>query len=175
MVMKLKHKYRHRESLFIKKQIGVTLIEMLVTVLIISILSSVALPFAEMTIRRSNENDLRAALREVRTAVDYFHADWKMGKIPLTSSSASEYGYPKTLDVLINGVTHGGAASISHKYLRRIPKDPFADKSDETSQHWQFRSYQDAADSSIWGQQDVYDLRSKSEKQAIDGTYYKDW
>lgn len=175
MVMKLKLKYKPRGSSFIKKHSGLTLVELLMAVLILSILSSAALPFAEMTIRRSHENDLRAALREVRTAIDYFHSDWKSGKIPLTSSAASQYGYPVTLDILIEGVTHSGASGINYKYLRRIPKDPFAEKDTSIDEQWQYRSFQDSADSSIWGSQDVYDLRTKSEKQAIDGTYYKNW
>ncbi len=173
--MKSKLKYKQPELSFVKKHFGFTLVELLMTVLILSILSSAALPYAEMTIRRSHENELRAALREVRTAIDNFHDDWKNGKISLTSSSASQYGYPVTLDVLIEGVTHSDAASINYKYLRRIPKDPFAEKNIDLNEQWQYRSYQDAIDSSIWGQQDVYDLRTKSEKQAIDGTYYKDW
>ena len=69
---------------------GVTLIELLVTLVILAILAAGALPYAEVTVRREKELELRRSLREVRSAIDAFHDDWKGGKIAKTSDAASE-------------------------------------------------------------------------------------
>src|SRR3989475_9224302 len=82
---------------------GVTLIELLGALAILSILAAAALPYAEVTVRREKELELRRALRDVRTAIDAFYEDWKGGKISRTSIAASEDGYPKTLQVLVEG------------------------------------------------------------------------
>lgn len=158
-----------------KHQSGLTLIELIVTLVILSILASAALPYAEVSIRRQQELELRRALREVRTAIDNFHIDWEAGRIPVTIDAASDEGYPKTLQILVEGVKHGTVTDQKRYYLRRIPRNPLADKSLPLEQQWQLRSYQDAPDNQFWGEQDVYDIRVKSEKMAIDGTYYKHW
>lgn len=158
-----------------KFQTGLTLIELIVTLVILSILASAALPFAEVTIRRDQELELRRALREVRTAIDQFHIDWQAGRIPITSDAASDNGYPRTLQVLVEGVSHGNVTDQKRYYLRRIPPNPLADKNLLPAKQWHLRSYQDAPDNSSWGEQDVYDIRIKSEKRAIDGSYYEKW
>ena len=89
------------------------------------------------------------------------------GKI---SKDAQASGYPETLEVLVEGVLLKGPVPRKIKFLRRIPKDPMTP--DGT---WSLRSYSDDHDSDIWGGQDVYDVYSKSEKQAIDGTFYRNW
>src|SRR6266446_324491 len=104
---------------------GLTLVELLVTLVILSILAAAALPYAEVTVRREKELELRRALRDVRTAVDAFYEDWKGGKISRTSTAASEDGYPKTLQVLVDGADSGDAKASKRRYLRRIPRDPF--------------------------------------------------
>lgn len=154
---------------------GVTLIELLVTLVILSILAAAALPYAEVTVRRERELELRRALREIRTALDSFNDDLKSGKISKTTDAASEDGYPKTLQALVEGVDSGDAKGNKRKYLRRIPRDPFADSSKPTAEQWVLRGYQDPTDSNTWNGRDVYDVRSASEATAIDGTRYKDW
>ena len=154
---------------------GVTLIELLVTLVILSILAAAALPYAEIAVRRNNELELRRALREIRTAIDRFHDDWKEGAISRTSDAPSDDGYPKTLDVLVEGAEAGDAKGGKRKYLRRIPRDPFADPQDEPAEQWIVRGYQDEHDARAWNGVDVYDVRSASERTAIDGTRYADW
>lgn len=154
---------------------GLTLMELLVTLAILSILASAALPYAEVTVRRTNELELRRSLREIRTAIDKFHADWKAGKISKLSGTASTNGYPKELLVLVQGVSISGSTE-KRKYLRRIPTDPMAVSREElTDFSWRLISYRDKPDTLTWGGDDVYDIHSSSDKQALDRTYYYNW
>ena len=154
---------------------GLTLIELLVALAILSILAAAALPYAEVTVRREKELELRRALRDVRTAIDAFYEDWKGGKISRTSTAASEDGYPKTLQVLVEGADSGDAKGSKRRYLRRIPRDPFSEQTPPPAEQWVLRSYQDGSDSLAWGGRDVYDIRSSSENIALDGTRYREW
>ncbi|HKQ31305.1 MAG TPA: type II secretion system protein [Burkholderiales bacterium] len=152
-----------------------TLIELLVTLVILSILAAAAVPYAEVTIRREKEVELRRALRDVRGAIDAFHDDWKTGKVSKTSDAASDDGYPKTLQTLVDGAEAGDAKGGKRKYLRSVPRDPLADSSKPPKEQWVLRGYQDETDSISWGGRDVYDIRSASEATALDGSRYKDW
>lgn len=154
---------------------GVTFIELLVTLVILSILAAVALPYAEITVRRNKEIELRQALREIRTSIDRFHADWEAARISKLDDAVSEDGYPKTLRVLVDGVASTQALSGRVKYLRRIPSDPFTDSGKSSVDHWAPRGYQDPSDTISWGGRDVYDIRSRSALKSIDGSYYRDW
>jgi len=155
--------------------LGLTLIELLVTLVILSILAAAALPYAEVTVRREKEIELRRALRDVRTAIDAFYDDWKGGKISRTSTAASEDGYPRTLQILVDGADTGDAKGNRRKYLRRVPRDPFADQSKPPAEQWVLRAYRDAPASIMWGGTDVYDIRSTSGGTALDGTSYREW
>lgn len=154
---------------------GLTLVELLVALVILSILAAAALPYAEVTVRREKELEMRQALRQVRSAIDQFHDDWKSGKIPKTGAAASEDGYPKTLQVLVDGADAGQAKGGKLRYLRRVPRDPFGDAARSPAEQWVLRGYQDEPDSITWGGRDVYDLRTASDDTALDGTRLKDW
>jgi general secretion pathway protein G len=154
---------------------GLTLIELLVTLVILSVLSAIALPYAELTIRREKEVELREALREVRKAIDALHDDWRDGELSRTGEGVSEDGYPKTLDVLVDGVDTGDAKGTKRRYLRRVPRDPFADPAKKPAEQWILRGYQDDLDAMRWGGKDVFDLHTAHEGDAIDGTHFKDW
>lgn len=158
-----------------RRQTGLSLIELIVTLVILSVLASAALPYAEIAFRRDKELELRRALREIRTAIDYFHADWKAGKLPVTGDAASNDGYPNSLAVLVDGVDLAGVTARRRFYLRRIPRNPFADATLEKEEQWRLRSYRDKIDAAFWGGEDVYDVRVRTEKIAINKTYYKDW
>lgn len=154
---------------------GLTLIELLVVLAILSILAVSALPFAELTVRRSKELELRRALRDIRTAIDRVHEDWESERISRISGALSKDGFPKTLKVLVEGVPVGDAPGSKRKYLRRIPRDPFPQSTSSTGELWELRGYQQEFDSDAWNEEDVFDVRSTSDKVAIDGSRYKDW
>ena len=88
---------------------------------------------------------------------------------------AGETGYPRTLDVLVEGVKTTGPEGQIKKYLRRIPADPFGPKYVKPAEQWGLRSYNDGHDSGNWNGEDVYDVYSMTEKKARDGSYYADW
>ncbi|UFS70868.1 type II secretion system GspH family protein [Geomonas sp. RF6] len=159
---------------------GLSLIELVVTLVILSILASVIIPSAQMTNRRGKEIELRANLRLIRTALDDFKKDYDRAQ--LSGSTLKDFGaggiksgYPETLEVLVEGYDFGGVLPYKKKYLRRIPRDPFHVVTDPKEEKWGMRSYTDNPDSTQWGKEDVYDVYSLSDETAIDGTKYKDW
>ncbi|MGJ4749172.1 type II secretion system protein, partial [Leptospira sp. SA-E8] len=97
---------------------------MLVTLVILSILAAAALPYAEVAVRRERELELRRVLREMRGAIDAFHEDWRAGRIASTDDGASADGYPKTLQILVDGVDRGQAAGGKRRYPRATPPKP---------------------------------------------------
>jgi general secretion pathway protein G len=151
---------------------GLTLLEMLIALVILSILAGAVLPMAEMSVKRTKEMELRRALRLIRTAIDEYHDDFleakRQGTIQVT---VDDIGYPKELDDLVKGVDWGNLYPYKKKYLRRIPPDPFAPE----GEGWGLRSYQDDPDSTVWGGENVYDVYSQSDGIAIDGTPYNTW
>jgi general secretion pathway protein G len=146
---------------------GVTLIELMVTLVILAILASTVLPLSQVTRKRSKEIELRQNLRVIREALDAYKKLVDEGKIP---KKAMASGYPEDLEVLVKGADLSGPVPVKQKFLRRIPKDPMTEDGE-----WGLRSYSDAPDSEIWGGQDVYDVYSKSDEVALDGTPYKEW
>ena len=150
---------------------GSTFIELLVVTTILIILASAIMPLARVTLQREREAELHRALREMRTAIDKYKDAVDTGQIGSTDVRAGSEGYPPELETLVEGVTKANDASgIKLKFLRRIPMDPVTH-----SLEWGLRSYQDKADSSSWGGQNVYDVYSKAEGTGLDGTKYKDW
>jgi general secretion pathway protein G len=150
---------------------GFTFVELLITSLIVLILAGAAMPLARVTMQRQREIELRRTLRELRTAIDKYKDSVDNGLIAGTDVKLGSEGYPADLQVLVDGVAKNGDASGAKlRFLRRIPMDPMTHSTD-----WGFRSYQDAPDSKNWGGQNVFDVYTKSEGKALDGTTYKDW
>jgi len=154
-------------SKFIGNRNGVTLIELIAAMAIISILATGILPLSVITYKRTKEIELRQNLRIIRKAIDEYKRLVDEEKI---QKDALDSGYPKDLNVLVEGVNLKGPVSKKAKFLRRIPKDHMTEDGE-----WGLRSYTDEPDSEIWGGQDVYDVYSTSDREALDGTYYKDW
>ncbi len=146
---------------------GVTLIELIATMTIISILAAGIMPLSKMAYKRTKEIELKQALRTIRTALDRYKVDADEKKIAISFNST---GYPKNLEELVDGVPSLVESGKRRKYLRRVPKDPMTEEG-----IWGLRSYSDDADSNIWGGDDVYDIYSTSDNKALDGTLYKDW
>jgi general secretion pathway protein G len=150
---------------------GFTFVEALVVAVIVLILASAVLPLTRVTIQRQKEAELRRALRELRTAIDRYKDAVDQGLIAATEVRAGSEGYPPTLETLVEGVPVANDASGRKlRFLRRIPVDPMTGQAD-----WGLRSYQDRPDSTTWGGQNVFDVYSKSEGTALDGTRYRDW
>ena len=150
---------------------GFTFIELLVVTTILIVLASAIMPLTRVTLQREREAELRRALREMRTAIDRYKDAVDTGQIGSTDLRAGSEGYPPELATLVEGVTKANDASgVKLKFLRRVPMDPMTH-----STEWGMRSYQDKADATRWGGQNVYDVYSQSEGTALDGTKYKDW
>ncbi len=151
---------------------GLTLIELLIALVILSVLASAVLPMAEVTVRRTKEIELHRALREIRTAIDAYKADHdeavKQKKI---IPELTDNGYPESLEILVEGDDWGGLYEYKRKYLRRIPRDPF----DEFEDGWGMRAYADEPDSTVYGGGDVFDVYSQSDRTGLDGTPYREW
>jgi general secretion pathway protein G len=155
---------------------GISLIELIVTLIILSVLSMLILPSAQMTMKRNREIELRRELRLIRTAIDEYKKTYDQAVIEKKLlDSLNKSRYPETLQVLVDGFDFGGLVDYKKKFLRRIPADPFNPQKPGEEPQWGLRSYTDQPDSSTWGGEDVYDVYSLSEGTAIDGTKYKDW
>ncbi|MBJ6800678.1 type II secretion system protein [Geomonas propionica] len=159
----------------LKDKRGLSLIEMVVTMVILTLLASLIVPSAQMASKRTKELELRRNLREIRTAIDEYKKNYdKALSDQKTVQVLNATGYPKTLDLLVEGDDFGGLVKEKKKFLRRIPSDPF-NKAQEGEAKWGMRSHADEFDSTTWGGEDVFDVYSLSNGVAIDGTKYKDW
>ena len=214
-----------RFPLSVSNRHGFSLIELVITVTVLTIMTLGVLPMVKMAVRRQKEQQLRDVLRQMRSAIDEFHRD-TIGMVCTGSSSGGGglqpgpnpgpqpgnafidprskvvisdctiFGvdnpdhYPPTLETLIEGVnvvsrnTTGGRGSLNVNatqltsqlatkkkvYLRELPIDPMTGKAD-----WEFKSCYDAADSTSWGGENVFDVRSKSKAKALNGEQYSDW
>jgi len=148
-------------------QQGFTLIELILTVTIIAILVGLAIPLTRNTVRRQKEFELHAALQEMRLAIDKYKDASDKGLIQVTLGTE---GYPAKLEDLVDGVQQVGQVDKKLKFLRKIPTDPMTNTAD-----WGMRAYQDDPKSTAWGGQNVFDVYTKSEGTALDGTKYSEW
>ncbi len=150
----------------IHNQKGFTVVEIIITVLILSVLASVAMPMAKLTVKRTKELELRRNLRILRDGIDKFKEEYDKARKGASDSKedfrkileSDRKGYPNELDEL-----------VKLKVLRRLPPDPMTGKA-----NWETRSYNDDPDT--WsGDKEIFDVRSASRDKAIDGTEYNTW
>lgn len=143
---------------------GLTLIELIVTCFILSILATAAIPIARFQVKREKERELRSDLWTMRAAIDNYKDAADRGAF---QTKVDSQNYPPDLETLVNGVDVQGKKL---KFLRKIPVDPMTGDTD-----WGLRSMQDDSDSDSWGGQNVFDVYTKSQGTALDGTKYSTW
>ena len=152
---------------------GFTLIELVITVAIVALLASVALPVTELAVQRTKEQDLRRTLRQIREAIDAYKQASDEGRV---KKSVGDSGYPKKLEELAEGVEDQKSPKKDKIYfLRRIPRDPFAaDPTLSATATWGKRSYSSPPDDPHEGD-DVFDVFSLAQGKGINGQPYRDW
>ena len=151
---------------------GFTLIELVITLAILGVLASVALPLTEVAVARVKETELRRNLRDMRTAIDAYKQAVDEGRL---QRAPGESGYPKKLEVLVEGAKDLKSPKGEMMYfLRRIPRDPFAEDSIAAADSWGKRSYASPPQEPQEGE-DVYDVYSRSGRTGLNGVRYRDW
>jgi len=151
---------------------GFTLIELMVTIVIVSVLASSVIPLAQLAVQRGKEQELRQGLRQIRDAIDAYKSAVDDGRV---ARRTDETGYPRTLESLVEGVENIKDPERRKIYfLRRLPRDPFAEPDLAPAETWAKRSYASPPDAPIEGA-DVFDIQSKSDGVAINGTAYRTW
>jgi general secretion pathway protein G len=155
------------------RQQGFTLIELVVTVAIIAVLTSAAMPLVQLTAQRAKENELHESLRIVRTALDAYKYAADTGHI---RREIGDSGYPPNLQVLVDGVEDAQSEKKALLYfLRRVPRDPFfPDSTVRGADTWGLRSYESPPDAPQPGE-DVYDVYSMAPGKGINGIAYREW
>jgi general secretion pathway protein G len=155
---------------------GFTLLEMLVTLSIVSLLALAVMPLASVTATRAKEQDLKLALRQIRNALDQYKTAADMGLIP---KGPGESGYPGSLDLLAKPVggepKETGPGRLPLVFLREVPRDPFNDDPTVAAeQTWNTRSYASPPDDPQPGA-DVFDVHSRSTRLGLNGIPYNRW
>ncbi len=143
---------------------GLTLVELIVTVAILAILASAAIPLTRLTVKREKERELHYDLWTMRDAIDHYKDAADRGAF---QTKVDSFNYPPDLQTLVDGVDVQGKKV---RFLRRIPVDPMTGKDE-----WGMRSMQDDPTSDSWGGQNVFDVSSKSDGTALDGTKFNTW
>lgn len=155
---------------------GFTLIEMVIVLAILGVLAAAARPLLELQARRHKETELRVGLRQIRGAIDAYEQAVATRAIPRPPDApASGPVYPASLRLLVEGVPVSADAGAPRRYfLRRIPRDPFADRARAAEEGWALRSSDSAPDAPQPGR-DVFDVASRAPGTALDGTAYREW
>ena len=150
-----------------RSQSGVTLLELIIATTILLVLATAALPVVRFTVQRKKEAQLHDALRRIRNAIDSYkdYADRNLIRVEVGSE-----GYPPDLETLVKPIQIGAGSDRKVRFLRRIPVDPMTGRAE-----WNLQSVQDDPDSTSWGGKNVFDVHSKSQGTALDGTKYADW
>ncbi len=151
----------------VRRPRGYSLTELVMVCACLVILTAMIVPVTRFGVVRQRELELKTALRTMRSAIDDFKRLSDQGLIPIELGTE---GYPKSLEVLAEGVDLVGQVKKKRRFLRKIPTDPMTGKAE-----WGLRSYQDEPDSRSWGRQNVYDVYSLSDGVGLDKTKYKDW
>jgi general secretion pathway protein G len=146
---------------------GMTLLELIIACSILVVLASAALPVARYSIIRSKEAELRRDLRDMKDAIDRYK---DLADRNLIRTEIGSEGYPPDLDTLVKGVQLGASSDRKMRFLRKIPMDPMTGNID-----WGLRCVSDDHDSSSWCGKNIFDVYSKSQATAMDGTKYSDW
>jgi general secretion pathway protein G len=147
-----------------KRRAGMTLVELIVAIAIMAILATGVLPISRNVVKREREKELRAALWQMRDAIDRYKDAADRGAFQVKLGSE---GYPPDMETLVKGVDVGGKTV---RFLRHVPMDPMTH-----TKEWGMRSMQDDPTSESWGGQGVFDVYTKSRGTALDGTKYADW
>jgi general secretion pathway protein G len=136
---------------------------------IMLLLTGLAIPLARTEVKRTRELELRRDLRDIRDAIDRYK-DLAERQMITVKDALTTFNYPPDLDTLVQGVELNQGKGVKYKFLRRIPVDPMTGKAD-----WGLRSMQDDPDSTSWSGDNVFDVYTKSQDTALDGTKYSDW
>lgn len=159
---------RAQRGLTPRAQRGLTLVELILSVGLLALLAGMALPVAHTMERRARELELRQDLRMMRRAIDSYH--FTAQALPSLKKNATAEDWPEELKVLVEGIDLGLAKEQKVKFLRRIPIDPLTGKDE-----WGQRSNHQDRDDDSWDGTNVFDVFSKAEGKALDGTTYKEW
>ena len=153
---------------------GFTLIELVITVAIVGLLATAAIPLGKMATQRFKETELRTALRELRTGIDTYKRAAEEGRIAVEADTS---GYPASLDLLVDGVDDIRDPEKAKKiyFMRRLPRDPFfPDSAAKPADTWGLRSYKSPPSDPQPGD-DVYDVHSLSQGVGLNGVPYREW
>jgi len=165
---------QHSRSKIQNREAAFTILELIIVITILSVLTAAAVPMVRNTVVRDRETELRLALRQIRQAIDRYKKlsdDTNGAAIPIEFKTPS--GYPKELKILEEGFIPANVVGTSGnkiRFIRRIPIDPMTGTTD-----WGLRAYKDDPDVKSWGGEDVWDVYTKSDGTALNGTKYRDW